>query len=206
MEDTNAPSTPGNAANFTDNEIKLICAIMQNLTSEIQVSESKTPHSHPLLMSARVDSPPSHRISKRIITNPHSPNQQFDVEKVALELGYKNSGSLRARWNSLKRTKIATGGGVAGPAGGVDKSTPNKKAKATPKKAKATNDDEDGEQTPVKKSAVRKAAAKSKKAVKGVKVEVKSEEEENALESIEGSGGRAVTAGVMGDDQGGILP
>jgi hypothetical protein len=45
MEDTNAPSTPGNAANFTDNETKLICAIMQNLTSEIQVSESKTPPS-----------------------------------------------------------------------------------------------------------------------------------------------------------------
>jgi hypothetical protein len=39
-----------------------------------------------------------------------------------------------------------------------------------------------------------------------VKVEVKSEEEENALESIEGSGGRAVTAGVMGDDGGEVLP
>ena len=94
---------------------------------------------------------------------------------------------------------IATGGGAAGPAGGVDKSIPSKKAKAA-------NEHEDGEQTPVKKSAVKKAAAKGKKAVKGVKVEVKSEEEENALESIEGSGGRAVTAGVMGDDQGGILP
>jgi hypothetical protein len=159
-------------------------------------------------MSARVDSLPSHRISKRIITNPHSPNQQFDVEKVALELGYKNSSSLRARWNSLKRTKIATGGGAAAPAGGVDKSTPNKKAKGTPKKAKAAagDDDDDGEQTPVKKSAVKKAAAKGKKGAKGVKIEAKSEEEENALESIEGSSGRAVTAGMMGDDQGEILP
>jgi hypothetical protein len=61
MEDINAPSTPGNAANFTDNETKLICAIMQNLTSEIQVSEANTsqqaksqiPPSHPLPMSAR---------------------------------------------------------------------------------------------------------------------------------------------------------
>jgi hypothetical protein len=40
MEDTNAPTTPGSSANFTDNETKLICAIMQNLTSEIQVSEA----------------------------------------------------------------------------------------------------------------------------------------------------------------------
>jgi hypothetical protein len=147
---------------------------------------------------------PSHRISKRI-TNPYSPDLQFDVEKVALELGYKNSGSLRARWNSLKRTKIATGGAAA-PAGGVDKSTPNKKAKGTPKKAKAAAEGDDGEETPGKKPAAKKTAAKGKKGAKGVKVEVKSEEEENALESIEGSGGRAVTAGVMGDDGGEILP
>jgi hypothetical protein len=40
MEDANAPITPGNSANFTDNETKLICAIMQNLTSEVQVSEA----------------------------------------------------------------------------------------------------------------------------------------------------------------------
>jgi hypothetical protein len=44
MEDINSPSTPGNAANFTDNETKLICAIMQNLTSEIQVSEANASH------------------------------------------------------------------------------------------------------------------------------------------------------------------
>ena len=40
MEDPKTPTTPGNSANFTDNETKLICAIMQNLTSEIQVSEA----------------------------------------------------------------------------------------------------------------------------------------------------------------------
>jgi hypothetical protein len=40
MEDANTPTTPGNSASFTDNETKLICAIMQNLTSEIQVSEA----------------------------------------------------------------------------------------------------------------------------------------------------------------------
>ncbi|KAM0700178.1 hypothetical protein Q7P36_000390 [Cladosporium allicinum] len=161
MEDPKTPTTPGNSANFTDNETKLICAIMQNLTSEIQ----------------------------------------FDVEKVALELGYKNGSSLRARWNSLKRTKIAAG---ASPSGGVDKNTPSKKAKRTPKKAKATGS-EDDEETPAKKSAVKKTPTKGKKA-KGVKVEVKSEEEENALESIEGSGGRAVTGGLMGDDEGQVLP
>jgi hypothetical protein len=37
-------------------------------------------------------------------------------------------------------------------------------------------------------------------------VEVKSEEEENALESIEGAGGKAVAVSVMGDDEGGDLP
>jgi hypothetical protein len=39
MEDTNNPSAPGTDATttFTPNETKLICAIMQNLTSEIQV-------------------------------------------------------------------------------------------------------------------------------------------------------------------------
>jgi hypothetical protein len=137
----------------------------------------------------------------KLTTNGHP---KFDVEKIALELGYKNSGSLRARWNSLKRTKIATGG--AAPAGGVDKSTPNKKAKGTPKKAKAAADGDDGEETSGKKPAAKKTAAKGKKGAKGVKVEVKSEEEENALESIEGSGGRAVTAGVMGDDGGEVLP
>jgi hypothetical protein len=46
MKDTNAASTPGtgSGANFTDNETKLICAIMQNLTSEIQVSEANASH------------------------------------------------------------------------------------------------------------------------------------------------------------------
>jgi hypothetical protein len=49
MEDTNVPSTPGtgSGANFTDNETKLICAIMQNLTSEIQVCEAIIPPSKP---------------------------------------------------------------------------------------------------------------------------------------------------------------
>ena len=46
MEDNTAPATPGGKANFTDNETQLICAIMQNLTSEIQASnpESRTPN------------------------------------------------------------------------------------------------------------------------------------------------------------------
>ena len=52
----------------------------------------------------------------------------------------------------------------------------------------------------------KKTPAKGKKAAKGVKVEVKSEEEEDALESIEGSGGRAVTGGLMGADDGEVLP
>lgn len=39
MDDNDVPSTPGNEApGFTANETKLICAVMQNLTSEIQVS------------------------------------------------------------------------------------------------------------------------------------------------------------------------
>jgi hypothetical protein len=38
MDDNNAPTTPGaETSSFTPNETKLICAIMQNLTAEIQV-------------------------------------------------------------------------------------------------------------------------------------------------------------------------
>lgn len=50
MEDNNAPSTPGNeASGFTTNEAKLICAVMQNLTSEIQVGLP-----HPQLLQSRI--------------------------------------------------------------------------------------------------------------------------------------------------------
>jgi hypothetical protein len=38
MDDNTAPTTPGaETSSFTPNETKLICAIMQNLTAEIQV-------------------------------------------------------------------------------------------------------------------------------------------------------------------------
>jgi len=50
MEDTTKASTPSAGdTTFTPNETKLICAIMQNLTSEIQVSQTlKNPaHNRP---------------------------------------------------------------------------------------------------------------------------------------------------------------
>jgi hypothetical protein len=42
MDDTTAPSSPSaeSTSTFNANETKLICAIMQNLTSEIQVHYS----------------------------------------------------------------------------------------------------------------------------------------------------------------------
>ena len=43
MDDATKSFTPsGDATSFTPNETKLICAIMQNLTSEIQVTEPST--------------------------------------------------------------------------------------------------------------------------------------------------------------------
>ncbi|GAB7322988.1 hypothetical protein MBLNU13_g05518t1 [Cladosporium sp. NU13] len=141
MDDTTRFFTPsGGDAIFTPNETKLICAIMQNLTSEIQ----------------------------------------FDVDKVALDLGYKNAGSLRARWNSLKRSKISTTD--AAPVGGVGKATLSKKAKAMPKKAKAAGGEDDDE-SPTKKS------------VKGGKAKPKVKTEEGAeevVESVEGPKGIAL--------------
>lgn len=49
---------------------------------------------------------------------------QFDAEAVAQELGMKDAGSVKARWNTINRKKIQ---GAASPAGGVDKTTPTKK-------------------------------------------------------------------------------
>jgi len=44
MDDTTKSSTPsGDTTSFTPNETKLICAIMQNLTSEIQVNKLSKP-------------------------------------------------------------------------------------------------------------------------------------------------------------------
>lgn len=112
---------------------------------------------------------------------------QFDAEKVALELGYKNGTSLRARWNSLKRSKITSGSSA--PAGGVDKTTPSKKAnatpkKATPKKAKSTEtEDGDGSESVAGKKAGKKVGKKGKA---DVKVE---DDDDDAVDGAEGSNG-----------------
>lgn len=95
-------------------------------------------------------------------------------------LGYKSGQSLRARWNTLKRTKINTASTATDSTGGVDKSTPSKKAKSTPKKAKAAS--EEGAEP---KSTGKKGKSKGKS-------KVKVEEEDEAVESIEGSSGVAV--------------
>lgn len=100
-------------------------------------------------------------------------------------MGYKNVGSLRARWNSLKRTKIMGSGTDAAPAGDVSKATPSKKAKATPKKAKAA-EGEDGEANPSKKG------GKTGKTKPKVETE---EGDEEFFDSVEGPQGVA-----LGDD------
>jgi hypothetical protein len=163
---------------------------MQNLTAEIQVG-----------INPSLANPPNPN------SQPPTPNSQLLKEfpahalpyvvrrrKVALELGYKNGGSLRARWNSLKRSKISasspTSNSAAAPSGGVDKATPSKKGKATPKKAKAA---EDGE-------GPKKGGKKGAKAKK-----VKTEEEDDAVKSVEGADGVAVAvaaADFMGEEDG----
>ena len=224
MED---PTTPNNETTFTPNETQLNCAIMQNLTSEIQVSESaKAQTRPPIERTPTQKKAPYHPITRPQTSEPHhitphpsnlptslpikptpsthqltqKPPKKFDTEKVALSLGYKSATSLRARWNTLKRSKIAGAGASASasPAGGggvektKTKTTPGKKA--TPKK-KATfakvSGDEDGEET-AKKTGSGGKGKKGKKGGGSVKVEEKSEEESHALESIEGVGGVAV--------------
>ena len=96
-------------------------------------------------------------------------------------MGYKNVGSLRARWNSLKRTKILGSGTDAAPAGGVSKATPSKKAKAA--------EGEDGEANPSKKGGKAGKAGKTKP-----KVETE-EGDEEFFDSVEGPQGVA-----LGDD------
>lgn len=58
---------------------------------------------------------------------------QFDFAAVAEDLGMKDEKSVRARWNTIKRTKLNAD---AAPAGGVDKTSATKK-KVTPKKTLA---------------------------------------------------------------------
>jgi hypothetical protein len=54
MDDHTAPTTPGTEApSFTPNETKLICAIMQNLTAEIQVNHE------PISLQTSQSKPPS---------------------------------------------------------------------------------------------------------------------------------------------------
>ncbi|KAF7186970.1 hypothetical protein HII31_11701 [Pseudocercospora fuligena] len=82
------------------------------------------------------------------IKNAEGGTFKFDAEAVAQELGMKDAGSVKARWNTINRKKIQ---GAASPAGGVDKTTPTKKS-TTPKKA-------DGDKTPKKRGRPKKAAA-----------------------------------------------
>ncbi|KAM0719466.1 hypothetical protein Q7P37_005371 [Cladosporium fusiforme] len=174
-----------NTTSFNPGETKIILAIMQNLTSDIQ----------------------------------------FDVEKVATELGYKDAGSFRARWNSIKRSKITGAVAATGsPARGVTKSTPTKKAKGTPKSSgkkskvavKEEAEDEDGEgevdgaaSPKVKAKEGRQATvedaedsggAPKVKAKRGRKPKVKTEEVEepqDVVDTVEGEDGVA----AVGDQE-----
>jgi hypothetical protein len=73
----------------------------------------------------------------------------------------------------------------------VDKATPSKKGKATPKKAKAAGNDES---PGLKKGGKKAANAKARK--------VKTEEEDDAVDSVEGVDGVAVAAAAdfMGEE------
>ncbi|KXT03534.1 hypothetical protein AC578_1610 [Pseudocercospora eumusae] len=82
------------------------------------------------------------------IKNAEGGTFKFDAEAVAQELGMKDAGSVKARWNTINRKKIQ---GAASPAGGVDKTTPTKK-NTTPKKA-------DGDKTPKKRGRPPKKSA-----------------------------------------------
>jgi hypothetical protein len=70
----------------------------------------------------------------------------------------------------------------------VDKATPSKKGKATPKKAKAAGNDES---PGLKKGGKKAANAKARK--------VKTEEEDDAVDSVEGVDGVAVGGEFMGE-------
>ena len=81
---------------------------------------------------------------------------------------------MRARWNSLKRSKISSTATASSNAG-VDKTTASKKSRATPKKVKPEVD-----------------VNSAKKIGKKGKATVKIEEEAEALDSVEGPDGVAL--------------
>ncbi|EME82488.1 uncharacterized protein MYCFIDRAFT_82397 [Pseudocercospora fijiensis CIRAD86] len=83
------------------------------------------------------------------IKNAEGGTFKFDAEAVAQELGMKDAGSVKARWNTINRKKIQV---ASSPAGGVDKTTPTKK-NPTPKKAA------DGDKTPKKRGRPKKVSA-----------------------------------------------
>ena len=151
-------STTG-AISFTEPESKLLIAIMQNLTSDIQVRA--------FILGALVS-----------IAN----TCQFDADTIATQLGYKDGSIVKARWGQIKRKKLSA---CVSPAG-IKKRTPSKKA--MPKKAKVegdldNDDDAGGEETPTKTPA--KRGRKKKAELETEEVEVKQEDGDEAVESIE---------------------
>ncbi|WPH00898.1 Hypothetical protein R9X50_00373200 [Acrodontium crateriforme] len=63
-----------------------------------------------------------------------------DFDAVAEEMGYKDSGVAKARWNQIKRKKIM----VVGGGGSVEKSGSGKKVAGVKRAALAGGDEEEG--------------------------------------------------------------
>ncbi|KAK5167408.1 uncharacterized protein LTR77_007107 [Saxophila tyrrhenica] len=81
---------------------------------------------------------------------------QFDADKVAAELGYKDGNIVKTRWGQIKRKRLT---GDNGPAGGIKKRSPAKKgAKAKAETEGEGGDDEEAVKTPKKRGRKPKAA------------------------------------------------
>lgn len=117
--------------------------------------------------------------------------EQFDAEKVAQTLGFKDATVARARWNTIKRKKIAGAVASAASPAGVKKGGKG----STPKKGKTAAPTEDGGEeaveSPAKTTPKRGRPKKGKKEVEGAdsaakdddagEVAVKGEEEEDSF-------------------------
>lgn len=87
-------------------------------------------------------------------------NKQTDFVGVAADMGYKDASIAKTRWSQIKKKKI-TG---SAPAGGVDKTPPNKKTPAKAKKATVAGEGVEGDtpKTPAKRGRKPKSAPKIK--------------------------------------------
>lgn len=155
-------NTSKGALTFTEGETALFTAIMENLTSDIQVNS----------------------LSSHISFSP-TDLSQFDADTVATKLGYKSGKTVKDRWSQIKKKKL--GGAVASAASpaGIKKRAP---AKETAKKVEKGDDAEGGEEdageVAVSKE-TKKGGGKAKKAKKEAAKAVKEEDTEEVAESIE---------------------